>query len=85
MLKGFNKNHHELISWSVSDRLVETNMVDILDTAYVVVDGKELSWVMNSYMNLPHHRTCEPQIWTGDIARFIVGHLPTEDYPDLAG
>ena len=79
MLKAFTGNHSPVLSWSVEDKLETTDISDILDTEYIVVDGRELSWIMNSYMNIPHHRTEEPQIWTGDMARFIVGQLPAKD------
>lgn len=79
MLKAFGKNHNEVLEWSVDERLETTNLRQILETDYVVVDGRELSWIINSYLNIPHHRTEEPQIWTGDLARFIVSHLPAKD------
>jgi hypothetical protein len=79
MLKAFDMEHDLVMDWDVSRRLKITDISDILATEYVVVDGDELSWVINSYLNLPIHRSEEPQIWTGDMARFIVAQLPAED------
>jgi len=79
MLKAYRKNNSLTLEWDVDEKLETTNIRQILETDYVVVDGRELSWLINSYLNLPHHRTEEPQIWTGDMARFIVAHLPAED------
>lgn len=79
MLVAYGKNGRITLRWSVDDKLETTSIRQILETDYVIVDGRELSWVINSYLNIPHHRTEEPQIWTGDFARFIVGHLPAKD------
>jgi hypothetical protein len=79
MLKSYSKSHHKVLEWNVDERLKTTDLGKILETDYVIVDGRELSWVINSYLNLPHHRTEEPQIYTGDMARFIVAHLPAKD------
>jgi hypothetical protein len=78
MLVARRKNHSGVLEWSVDEKLSSRNVSQILETDYVVAGGLELSWIINSYIGVPHHRTCEPQIWTGDIARFIVSHLPTE-------
>jgi hypothetical protein len=79
MLKAFDKLHEEVLSWNVSDRLGTTEIRRILATDYVVVGGNELSWVITCLVNIPHHRTEDPQIYTGDLARFIVAHLPAKD------
>lgn len=79
MLRAFNKYHNKTMEWTVDERLETTDIKQILETDYVVVDGHELSWVINSYLNILHHRTEEPQIWTGDMARFIIAHLPAKD------
>ena len=79
LLKAFTRNHKSTLECTVDERLETTNIEQILETDYVVVDGSELSWVINSYLNIPHHRTEEPQVWTGDLARFIVAHLPAKD------
>ena len=79
MLIAYRKNHSSVLEWSINEKLETTNIRQVLETDYVVVDGSELSWLINSYLNIPHHRTEEPQIWTGDLARFIVAHLPAKD------
>lgn len=75
MLTAYSKSNSPLLNWSVDEKIKRVSLGKILATDYVVADGRELSWILNSYLNMPHHRTVEPQIWTGDLARFIVGQL----------
>lgn len=79
MLTAYARNGRTTLRWTVDEDLETTSLEGIMATDCVIVDGRELSWVINSYINIPHHRTEEPQIWTGDFARFIVAHLPAKD------
>lgn len=78
MIVGYDNAGKETISWAIGQS-VPTSMRNIMKTALVVASKDELSWLINSFVNIPHHRTEDPQIWTGDFARFIVSHLPASE------
>jgi len=41
----------------------------------IQADGDELDVILNSFHNLPCHKSNMVQTWTGDIARFIWDNL----------
>lgn len=79
MLRVYNRRNELGLEWNVEEKLPYTSLEQIANTEVVLASGRELSWVINTFVNIPHHREAEPQIWTGDFARFIVAHLPAKE------
>ena len=71
------KNVAGFVDWSLGEK-IHISPKDILKVEYIEVDGNELSWLVNSFVNIPYHRTREPQVWFGDMARFIVAQIPAK-------
>lgn len=63
--------------WSVGKKL-RISARKILTVEMITADREELVWIINTCVNVPHHRTNEMQIWTGDLARFIYSCIPRD-------
>lgn len=48
---------------------------DLASILSIIADKDELSYIHNCVSNIPYHRTNDPQIWTGEYARFIAANL----------
>jgi hypothetical protein len=41
----------------------------------VQADGDELTYLIQTFKNIPYHKTSAVQVWLGDYAKFIAANL----------
>jgi hypothetical protein len=78
-LLAFSSCGELLLSWKQGELLEVTDLELVENTCYVFSTFAEMPWILSRMRNIPYVRDAVIQIWTGDIARFIVGQLPSKD------
>lgn len=72
MIRYYTKDFKEIHTRA----FVLPNHIELISQAHV--DGTELSKIQNLFEGLPVHLTEEPQIWTGEFARYIALNMAAE-------
>lgn len=78
----FDKDGVLLFSWSLHQKMPETDLGLISQVELTVVYHSGMPWVVNNFDALPLFKNLDaksPHIWAGDFAKFIAGQLPAVD------
>lgn len=60
---------HVDTSWKLKDAIIMAGGIDFV--VEIQLDGDELNYVVNNFVNVPYSKTKRVQNWYGDLAKFI--------------